>query len=198
MEELIIKAMPRTEHPQKVRAAGYIPAVLHAHDASSTSVQFEAAAIGKIIAKHGHNAKIWVKLDSVKKFGYIKEIQKDPVEGKILHVTVQIVAKDEDVKMKLPIVYHGRDQLEVGLLHLQVLKFDIDVVGHTALMPDSIIVDVSKKALGDTVTATDFTLPKGIKNLDPAEEIFAIVKAKKMAAPVVEEPTAEPVQAESE
>jgi large subunit ribosomal protein L25 len=179
MEELVLKAMVRSESPQKVRRAGFIPGVLHEHDTTSTSVQFETAALNKIIAKHGANAKIWVEFGPEKKFGFIKEIQTHPVEGKIIHVTIQLVSKDQDVKMQLPISFHGRDALEQKLLQVQVYKPSIDGVGKTALMPDVVVVDVAKKELGGTITLIDFSLPKGIKILDPENEIYGVVKAIK-------------------
>jgi large subunit ribosomal protein L25 len=135
--------------------------------------------LNKIIAKHGANAKIWVEFGSGKKFGFIKEIQTHPVEGKIIHVTIQLVSKDQDVKMQLPISFHGRDALEQKLLQVQVYKPSIDVVGKTALMPDVVVVDVAKKELGDAITMIDFSLPNGIKILDPENEIYGVVKAVK-------------------
>ena len=179
MEELILRATARTESPQKIRKAGFIPGVLHAHDGSSASVQFEAASLNKIIARHGANAKIWVDTGTEKKFGFIKEIQKNPVEAKIIHVAIQLVARDQSVKMHLPVAFHGRDVLEQKMLQVQVYKAEVEVIGKAELMPDVVVVDLSKKELGDTVTASDLQLPKDIKNLDPEHEIYAIVKAHK-------------------
>lgn len=190
MEEVVLKAEHRTEDVKKVRKAGFIPGVLHEHDATSTSVQFDSGSLNKIVTRHGHNAKIWVTLDKEKKFGFIKEIQYHPVEGKIIHIAMQIVSKDQEVKMLLPIVFHGRDALEVKRLHLQVVKSEIEVVGKTVLMPDSVVVDVDQKELGDTVTAADIKLPKKVKSLDSETEIYAIVKAVKEIA--VEEPEPAP------
>lgn len=194
MEEVVLKAVHRTEEVKKVRKAGFTPGVLHEHDATSTSVQFDSGALSKIIARHGHNAKIWVTLDKEKKFGFIKEIQYHPVEGKIIHVAMQIVSKDQEVKMMLPIVFHGRDALEQRRLHLQVVKAEIEVIGKTLLMPDNVAVDVDKKELGDTITAADFKLPKKIKSLDAETEIYAIVKAAKEIAAVVEPEPAPPAE----
>lgn len=183
----------RTDNPKKVREAGFIPGVLNGPGTTSTSVQFETSALNKIIANHGSNAKIWVELGDEKKFGFIKEVQKSPVERKVLHVAILLVSKDQEVKMQLPIGFHGRDELEHRLLQLQVYKSEIEVLGKTDLMPDVVIVDVSKKELGDTITRIQFALPAGIKILDADNEIYAIIKAVKeeLVEEVVEEKPAE-------
>jgi len=142
--------------------------------------------LNKIIAKHGSNAKVWVELEDEKKFGFIKEVQKNPVDAKIIHIAIQLVSKDQDLKMQLPIAFHGRDELEHKSLVLQVYKSEIEVVGKAALMPDVVVVDVSKKELGNAITAIEFHLPQGIKIIDPENETYAVIKAVKEE--IVEEP----------
>ncbi len=186
MEEIILKAAARSEKPKKVRNEGFIPGVLNGPGTASVPVQFESVALNKIITRHGTNAKLWVELGDEKKFGFIKEVQKHPVEGKIIHIDIQLVSKDQDVKMQLPIVFHGHADLEHKLLQLQVHKTEIEVEGKAELMPDEAVVDVSEKKLGETITAADFHLPAAIKILDPEHEVYASVKAVKEEA--VEEP----------
>ncbi|MEI7883829.1 MAG: 50S ribosomal protein L25 [Clostridia bacterium] len=186
MEESVLKAITRSENPKKVRNAGFIPGVLNGDGATATSVQFESVALHKIIAKHGANAKIWVELGTDKKFGFIKEVQKFPMDGKLMHITIQLVSQDKEVKMQLPISYHGQGELEHNLLQVQVYKPEIEVSGKALIMPDVVVVDISKKALGDTITAGDFDLPKALKILDMENETYAIIKAIKEV--IVEEP----------
>jgi large subunit ribosomal protein L25 len=79
-------------------------------------------------------------------------------------------------------VFHGREDLENQQLHLQVYKQEIEVSGTTELMPDVAIVDVAKKAIGDSVTGADFSLPTGIKLVAPETEIYAVIKAVRKIA----------------
>lgn len=192
MEKVILKAQMRTDSPKKVRLEGFIPGVLNQSDLTSTSVQFEKTALNKIISLHGSNAKIYVELGKDEKFGFIKEIQKNPLDRKIIHVAIQLVSKDQEIKMHIPIVFHGREELEHRLLLLQVMKSDIEVTGKTANLPDSVIVDVSKMEAGDTVTASLMNLPKEVKVHDADNEIYAVIKLTKE---VIEE---EPVVGEAE
>jgi len=178
--------MLRTDTPKKVRLAGFIPGVLNESDLTSTSVQFVGTELNKIISKHGSNAKVWVTIGDDKKFGFIKEVQKSPLDRKIIHIAIQLVSKDQEIKMQLPISYHGREELEHKQLQVQVYKAEIDVSGKPVLMPDVIIVDVSKKELGDTITAADLNISADIKIHDADDEIYAVIKAIKEV--VEEEP----------
>lgn len=186
MEETILKATMRTESPKKAREAGFTPGVLNEHDTTSTSVQFDTPTLIKVIAKHGPNAKIWVEMDKKKRFGFVKEVQRHPVEGKIIHVAIQLMSKDQDVKMRLPIAFHGRDELEHRLLHVHVYKTEMEVVAKATLMPDVVIADVSKKEEGDSITLADFKLPKELRVLDAENEVYAMIRVKKEMP--VEEP----------
>jgi len=188
MEEIILKTMLRTDTPKKVRLAGFIPGVLNESDLTSTSVQFVGTELNKIISKHGSNAKVWVTIGDDKKFGFIKEVQKSPLDRKIIHIAIQLVSKDQEIKMQLPISYHGREELEHKQLQVQVYKAEIDVSGKPVLMPDVIIVDVSKKELGDTITAADLHIAAEIKIHDAEDEVYAVIKAIKEV--VEEEPEA--------
>ena len=179
MEELILKAVERTEALNKVRKAGFIPGILNEAGKTSTSVQFESAALNKVIEKHGPNAKIWVELAAKKHFGFLKEVQRNTLERRVVHVAVQLVSKDKELKMHLPITFHGREELEGKDLEAHIHKSEIEVSGKASLMPDGVIVDISKKEAGESVTVADFHLPKGIKTLEPEDEIYAIIKASK-------------------
>jgi len=197
MEEIIIKAMERTEKPNKVRNAGFIPGVLSGPGKTSTSVQFESAVLNKIIAKHGANAKLWVVLGDKKHFGFINEVQRHPVENKIIHISIQLVTKDQNVKMQLPIIYSGHFELVNKLLQIKVCKSAIEVIGNAALIPDEVTVDVSEKKAGENITSIDLHLPTGIKILEPENEIYAVIKAVKEEV-VAEEVVTEEVTEEAE
>lgn len=177
MEETILKATERSVNLSALRKAGFTPGVLNGPGTASTPVQFESLALNKIIAKHGPNAKLWVDMGKDKSFGYVKEVQRHPVEKNIIHVAIQLVSVDQESKMSLPVVFRGHAELEHRMLMLQVHKSEIKVEGKAGLMPDEVFVDVSHKELGDTVLSSEFNLPKEIKILDALDEVYAVIKA---------------------
>lgn len=189
MEETILNAVERTMRPKQCRKAGFTPGALYGDSVTSAiSVQFETAALNKVLATHGSNAKVWVKYGNNKKFGIIKEVQRHPVSAKVIHTDVYLVSQDHEVRMQIPITFEGRDNLNNALL--QVHKSEIEVIGKATLMPDTVVVDVSKITVGDTITAKNFNLDKQLKITDSEDEVYGIIAPLRELA---EEP--EPVAA---
>lgn len=176
MEQIILNAEKRTKKTKKFREEGFIPGVIYGDCvAKSDSVKFEKLPLMKILAKHGSNVKLWVKCGDDKKFGFIKEIQRHPVSNKIIHLDVQLVSKDHEVKVQVPITFNGEAALGKNQLQLQIQKPEVDVVGKIDLIPEVIHVDVSEKNAGDAITLKDFNLDKQIKIHDKESEIYATI-----------------------
>lgn len=179
MEEIVLKAVHRSDKPGKVRQAGFVPAVLHEKDKPSTPVQLEAAALARMVAHHGLQAHLWIDVDGDRKYGFIKEIQRDPVERKIIHAAVQIVARDQGIKLQVPIHYHGLDILEQRFLQLHISRSQVEVMGPTEKIPEQFVIDTAAMNSGQSVTAADFKLPDGVRSLDSADQVYAVVKQHK-------------------
>ena len=174
MEATILNAVERTMRPNQCREAGFTPGVLYGDSVTNAvTVQFETAALKKVIATHGWNAKVWVNYGGNKKFGFIKEVQRHPVTAKVIHLDVFLVSQDHEVTMLIPITFEGRDGLDNVLL--QVYKSELEVFGKAILMPDGLVVDVSDMVLGDTITAKNFSLDPQIKITDSENEIYGII-----------------------
>ncbi|WP_089609242.1 50S ribosomal protein L25 [Dehalobacterium formicoaceticum] len=179
MEKIILQAESRTGKPKATRAKGLVPGILYGKGEEAIPVSFQDPPLRKVLTKYGHNAKIWVDLNNQQKFGFIKDVQKHPVEDKILHIDVQMVSQDQEVKMLLPITFIGVEELEKRFFVVQPMKPEVEVIGKMNILPNQIVIDVSEKELGDTITYGDFGLDEEIKNNDPEDEVYGIIKAKK-------------------
>lgn len=176
MEENILDAYERSAGSKKVKENGFIPGVIYGDTLTKAhTVNFQEALIKKVLSKHGANAKVSIKYGDSKKYGFIKDIQRHPVTAKIIHIDVQLVSKNHEIKFQLPVIYKGEEKLASKQLYLQVYKAEIDVFGKMDLMPDCVSVDVSEKELGASITIKDFQLDDQIKINNNQEEIFALV-----------------------
>lgn len=189
MERIILQAESRTGKPKATRAKGLVPGILYGKGEEAIPVSFQEIPLRKILTKHGYNAKVWIDLNDQQKFGFIKDVQKHPVEDKVLHIDVQMVSQDQELKMLLPITFIGMEELEKRLFIVQPMKTEVEVIGRMNIMPNQIVIDVSEKELGDTITFQEFALDPEIKNNDPEDEIYAVIKAKKET--MMEEESAE-------
>lgn len=197
MEKDTLVAFERITGNKRFKEDGFIAGVMYGDSVKeATSVKFEELPLKKILAKHGSNAKVWVKYGEDKKFGFVKEIQRHPVSAKINHIDIQLVSQNHEIKLQLPISFKGEEKVIDNLLQLNIHKTEIEVFGSMALMPDGVSVDVSDMKLGDTITIKDFVLDKKIKVTDEEDQIYAVIIPKKEQ--VGEEVTEEEVIAEPE
>lgn len=195
MEEVILNAIERVKQNSKFREPGFIAGVIYGDNVESTAVKFEETPLRKIIVKHGVNAKVTLNYANNNSFGFIKDIQRHPVTNKIIHIDVQLVSKNHEVKLQIPISFKGESALIAKQLTLNIYKTEVDVFGKMAVMPDVLEVDISSKELGDTITIKDLTLSNEISITDKEDQIYAAITH--MAAEVVEEVAEEPTEAEA-
>ena len=176
MEEVKLQATERINKRGKFKESGFVPGVLYGDGTEgSAAVKFETSELVRILTAHGANAKVSVVYNKNKNPGMIKEIQREPVSGRIIHVDVQIMSKEHVQSFKVPLVFVGEGELKNRLLALKVHKNEVNLNGTLNMMPESIEIDVSQKALGDKITLKDFKLNKKIKVEDAEEEIYAAV-----------------------
>jgi len=190
MEEIILNAIERQKTSARFRELGFVPGVLYGDNIpAGSNVKFDEKALRTIINKHGSNANITIVFNDQKKVGFIKEIQRKPITGALVHVDVQIVSKEHEIKRQIPIVFNGEDVLMSKHLQLNVSKSEILVFGKIAIMPDTIFVDVSEMELKDTITYTNFNLDAKLKIEEP-DTIYAVISEQKIQY-VEEEETAD-------
>ncbi len=180
MDKIIIKALERPKKTGKFREQGFVAGVLYGEGMdASASVKFDAAVIRNLLSQHGSNAKIWVDYNGTEKFGFIKATQSDALSNKLMHVDIQIIAKDQKMKIQIPIRFIGEEALKEKDLELHISKHEVTVTGDMNKMPESIEIDVSALELGGQVTYEDFKLDESLIT-DEKELAYAVVNHLKL------------------
>lgn len=197
MEQTVLTALERK--PGKFREAGFVPGIIYGDSiAGANPVKLDAAALHKVIVSHGANAKVDVDYQDGLKSGFIKEVQRNAISKKIIHVDIQVVSKDHEIKMQIPVLYENEEILAEKDLQVQVYKNAIGVAGTMDLMTDAIRVDVSQMGLGDTIAVSNLGLPPQLKVTDGEDTVFgAIISRSSQEMPAEGQPVAERPAAES-
>ena len=173
----------------RLRREGKIPAIVYGHGSSPVSVAIEGRALrAALTTEAGLNALMTVKLDGDEHLVMARDIQRDPVKHKVIHVDFQIVRRDEVMSVDVPITIVG-EAIEVhredGLVAQEL--FNLVVQATPGNIPNSIEVDVSDLKVGDAVRVGDIKLPAGATTeVDPET---AIVVGQPPQIVVLEEPT---------
>jgi large subunit ribosomal protein L25 len=179
--ELKLKAERREESgkgaARKLRAAGRVPAVLYGHGVGPMAVSVDAKDLFHVLhGSAGTNVLVDLQVDGAQHLSLPREIQRDHVRGRYVHVDFLAVRRDETVTVSVPVRVVGESPgvkaggvIEHHLWELQVECLPGDV-------PDGIEADVSNLQVGDSLRVADLLPPQGVSVLTPLEEsVVAVV-----------------------
>jgi large subunit ribosomal protein L25 len=103
----------------------------------------------------------------------IKEVQKHPVTHSLLHLDLYEVIMDQKIKVMIPVVTTGNSiGVEMGGM-LQTIRREVEVLCLPDQIPESITVDITHLAVGDSVHVKDLKVPETIEL--PADVNFTIL-----------------------
>ena len=176
-KETTIQVQPRTERgngcARRARREGRIPAVIYGHSHQGQPLSVEENALRHVIH---HPGLIQMTIGEGTPVSVIvKEVQRECVSGRILHVDFQEVRADEVVTITIeleavgtPVGIQAGGQLEQVLRHLEVKLKASD-------MFDSLKVDVSHLELNGVLHVRELVLPAGVTTtMDPSAAIFQV------------------------
>ncbi|MCC6542962.1 MAG: 50S ribosomal protein L25 [Nitrospirae bacterium] len=191
MERISLNANVRSESgkgaARSLRRSGRIPAVLCGKGVS-TSLSLDPSKVRKLIMLgHAESTLIDLKLegaaDKSDKIAILRDYQKDPLTGELLHVDFFEVSMDEKIRVTVPIELTGKTPLGVvegGLLQLVSREVEIECL--PSLIPDNILADASALMVGDSLHVSDLSIPDGIRFVTEPEHVILNI-----AAPVSQE-----------
>jgi large subunit ribosomal protein L25 len=173
-----------------LRREGISPINLYGPNMDSISLQAETDALRRLINKAGRNALISLKIEGDKKTKQVmlRDVQRNALNGKLLHVDLFQVDMSHKLRVEVPIMFIGESSAAKGKgnmlienltsLHVEALPADI---------PQHIEVDLSVLvALGQAIHIRDLKADAKVVVLnDPGQIIVKIMEAKIEVEPVV-------------
>lgn len=188
-EELKVKS--RDTLGKKVRflrRQGLTPANLYGPKTESIPLQVETSLLERLIATAGRNAIITLKVDGAKepRLAMIRDIQRDPLTGALLHVGFFQIEVTHKVRAEIPLILRGeapaakspRAMLIQNLTSLQVEGLPTD-------LPRSIEVDLSVlQEMDQAIHVREIPMDDRLEVLtDPDQVVVHVVEIR---APVEE------------
>ena len=183
---------------RKTRALGDVPAVLYGLGSESRNLAVKKGDLWDAIqGEAGLNVLIdlWV-VDGKEKDSQlvmIKELQKHPVREEILHVDFLMVARDETIRMQVPVVILGEEE-SVGLKNggtLQHNLWDVEVECLPTSIPEGLSLDISGLDIGDSLRVSDLDVPGEVEILVGSEDVVVNILAPRVITEEVEEEVGE-------
>lgn len=186
-EEISLKLEERTSVRKglnKLRADGWVPAVIHNHGQDSILVMGQYLPVSKVYAQTGKHHPVYLQVGGKKHLALIKQVDLEPTKRRLRHLVFQAIKQNEAVEAEIPLVLEG--EIPAEKVSLMVIT-NLDVVNVQALpkdLPDKLVVDASGLAeVGDKLTVADIQVPAGVTIMaDPETLVCAIEMPKDQIA----------------
>lgn len=165
---------------KRLRAQGWIPAVLFGAEQTSIPVQVEERELERSLSQAGSTALVDLYIDSEAKphIVLVRDVQRDVLTSRLQHVDFYQVQLDRKVRTSPALHLVGEAPIvetSMGVL-VQILN-QVEVECLPSDLIDSIEVDVSSlETLDDSITIGDLQVPPGVTILaDPGDAVVSVV-----------------------
>jgi large subunit ribosomal protein L25 len=177
---------------RRLRAEGRVPGVVYGGDGEAVSFQADSRELRNALAHGGAVIDLQLSGDKAQPV-VVKEEQRDPVSGRILHVDFLRVRLDRVIQATTVVELDGGEDApgvkEGGVLE-QVTR-EINIEALPTAIPDALHLDVSGMNINDTLTLAALTAPSDVTLLDdPDETVLATLTPPRVEEePEIEEET---------
>jgi large subunit ribosomal protein L25 len=89
----------------QVRKQGFVPGCVYGHDMDSTPIQVSYSKLQQILKKGA--LKLEVSIDGKKQLAAIEEVQRNPGDGKLVHISFHALKQNEKTWMHVPLHLEG-------------------------------------------------------------------------------------------
>jgi large subunit ribosomal protein L25 len=179
--ETVLKATARDGRgkgpARRLRADGLVPGVLYGHGMKPVSISLSSQDLLHFFhATHGAATVVDLEVDGKKHLAIPREIQRDHLHGRYVHIDFLEVRRDERVKMSVEIHETGEAPgvKTGGVIEHHLREVEIECLPGD--VPEQITADIGALELGDMLRLGDIAAPEGVTFLtDPTTPVISVV-----------------------
>ncbi len=169
---------------KRIRVEGKVPGVVYGLDADPIPVTVEWKPLREALTTEaGLNALIDLEIDGEVALTIVKELQRHPIKGNVIHLDFLRVSADAEISVDVPVVITGEaENVERNDGTVDHLLFSLTVNAKPADIPNEITVDISGLDFDAPIRVGDLTLPAGVStDVDPEEAVVVAQQASNEA-----------------
>jgi large subunit ribosomal protein L25 len=180
--ETKLQAEPRAETgkgpARRLRATGRVPATLYGHGVEPTSISVSAQDLLHLFHQTaGASVLVDLKLDGQELLTIVREVQRDHIHNRFIHVDFMAVRRDEKIVVNVELHETG-DSAGVhagGVIEHHLREVELRCL--PANVPERLDFDITNLQLGESVRVGDLVPPEGVEILtDPDTMVLAVVE----------------------
>jgi len=174
---------------KRIRAEGKVPGVVYGLDADPIPVTVEWKPLREALTTDaGLNALIDLEIDGDVALTIVKELQRHPIKGNVIHLDFLRVSADAEISVDVPVVLTGEaEDVERNDGTVDHLLFALTVNAKPADIPNEIVVDISGLGFDAPIRVGDLTLPAGVTtDVDPEEAVVVAQQSSNASDEIAE------------
>ncbi len=175
---------------RRLRASGFIPAVVYGAKEDPVPIQVEKTSIFELLRQEGGEHSVFLlKLAGSKaqRHTMVRELTVDPISRQILHIDFQRVLMTEKVRVAVPLELQGEPEgvrNQGGVLDFVTRELEIECLPGD--IPVKLEIDVSTLEIGDHLEAKEISLPDKVELMEEPDRVVVSVSHSRVAAAVEE------------
>jgi large subunit ribosomal protein L25 len=177
---------------RQLRRAGRIPGVVYGSKLDPVSISLDPRELDQLIRTSHGGVNTLIDLEGPGEVSgrtvLVKELQREPVRGGLLHADLFEVDANARVRVSVPVHLTGTAHGVTmgGLIDHALRELEIDCLARS--IPDEFLVDVSALDVGDSIHVGEIALPDGVELHTQSDlPVVSVVAPKVEEEPVVEE-----------
>ncbi len=172
---------------RRLRNAGRTPGILYGGDAAPLAIEVEHNPLWYALKKEAfHGAVLQMDLDGKAEKVLLRDVQYHPYKPQVLHVDFLRVDPKAELTLKVPLRFVGEEDSEAVKTDKCLITYisnDLEVVCLPADIPEFIEVDLVNIQKGQTLHASDLSLPKGVTLVQRGDSNPAILSVSTPRGP---------------
>jgi len=202
MSQVVLKAQNRqdkgTGAARKIRRAGRVPGVLYGRSGKSIPIDLDALEFANGVKNISESTIVKVEVDGKPYDAFVKDTQRNILDGKILHVDFYEVESGVALRARVTINLKGT---AAGVREGGILEFprqEVEVECLPKDLPERIELDISGLGVNQSIHVRELPLSSAVRVITSPDQVIVLVKYAKeeaVAAPAEEAAAAAPAEA---
>lgn len=168
METQMIRASARQQRgkgaARQLRRGGSIPAIAYGGKVDPQELAIDPQDLAQLRkSRLGWNQPVCIEVDGGERIplALLRDVQRHPISGKLLHADFLRLAESDEVVIRVPVAIEGKARGQETGAVLSQPRRELEIRCTAARIPQAIPVDVTPLELGDRIVLSQLAMPEG-------------------------------------
>jgi len=163
----------------QIHSKAMVPGVVYGNGMIPVHIAAEAKQLDKVFQVHGRRALFSLAIpgEKVPLMVVVRDIQKHPFNGKLIHIDFLQVNMTEKITSKVGINISGEDELLNKNVVLVMGLKEIEISCLPGNLPETIVCDIAHLQAGDKITVADLSVPAEVDVITDSDTLVVSIMA---------------------